>query len=304
MQESAKPKNRTLFSIPIIICGIVFVIVLKSLEYFQMVLFLEGSNINYYTYFIYNNCFLIGFLISGIGILLLLLRSRIRLVLLSVFILGMLSIIIFKNIRATNKKYKVIDITFNQGYTDKELINYLLMNGFTKKPRKIESDENGEIKVTDYFPYDFIKIDSENFLTHEVSFEYDLLHYDKKKFVGTIILSIYCDKVNQQHFNYSKLRLIFNSYYCKYKSEYRCTPLVSYPLLRTFSFGSFGKGSSFSVSKKKDMTNFNWDTNFNSTHLQFDGATYRPLSDLVNDNTVINVKEEDMFITIFQSINN
>lgn len=303
MQKLAKSKNKKSFGISMLIFGIVFVLIVKALEYFQMVLFFEGSKINYYTYLIYSNYFLIGFLIAGIGVLLFLKESKTQLVLLLTFIIGMSSFIIYKNIRIDEENYKLIDITLNKEYTDKQLVNYLLMNGFSKKKRKVEFDESGEIRKTDYYPYDFFKIDSENFLTHEVSFEYDMLHNKEKKFIGTIILSIYCDKLNERYFDYSKLKSIFNTYYCKYKSEYQFTPKVSYPSLRTFSFGSFGKGSSLSISKKKELISFYWDSNSSSTHLQFDGATYQPLSNLSNDNIVINVREKDMFITVFQSIN-
>ena len=150
MQKLASAKNKKAVNIFLLLSGLVFILIVKCIEHFQMVLFFEGAIIDYYTYIVYKNCVLFGLLISGVGVLLFLTNKITRLIFLLVYVLGIITIVITKNIRIPAENYKLFDISFNRKYTDKELIAYLEKNGIIQIKYRFG---NKVIRIKNYMRY-------------------------------------------------------------------------------------------------------------------------------------------------------
>lgn len=303
-------KANLIIGLIFVFLGSVFIFFVKGYETFHMNLFFEGSSISYFAYLLFKNTFLIGFFIIGLGIIMFINQKKTKVLFLFLFFIIMTLILIDKNTKKTVKDFKPFLVDLQPGYSDRQLISFLEKNGFEKVKRKIELDEYGEPKKDNYYyPYYFIKTDSLNLLKYSIQFRYYRpINYednDMKSLISNITMYISQEKDKKNNsYDYLKFKRVFNYYFCLYKSEYSFKPYVNYPYLRTFSSGSYGQGSSFSISRKEDLISFTWANNDinKSTSLTLNGSTGDKLGQLSRDNVVVNVKEENMYIIIEQSV--
>lgn len=308
MEKSIKSYN-IIIGIVFILFGLGFIILIKLYEVLNMYVFFEGTSISYFVYQLYRNVFIIGISLIGIGgIFILIKKLKTKIILLSIFTIIM-SILFFNNIiRKPIKNYKPFMVKLKIGLTDNELFSLLSKNGFKKVIREVNKDEYGKPKIDyHYYPYYFKKTDSINFYEYIVDFKYysptDLKNDDMRGLISNLTINIYQSE-NKNLQNYSTFKKVFDYYFCQFEQEYNQNPYVNYPYLRTFSYGSYGKGSSLSISKKNDLISYTWpikgDTKF--TILNMYGLTGGKLEELSRDNTVINIAEAAMYISIEQSI--